>query len=105
VPDVDVFAALANPTRRELLGLLLSRGPLPVQELAAHFAMSRPSVSEHLKVLKDAGLVHEQRNGRQRHYHLDAEPLLSVSRWLTPYERFWREKLTNLRALLDEEDG
>ncbi|MGI5419821.1 ArsR/SmtB family transcription factor [Actinomadura luteofluorescens] len=100
---VDVFAALASPVRRELTALLLD-GPRPVNDLAAHFAMSRPSVSEHLKVLRDAGLVSERRSGRQRLYRLEPAPLRELSQWLTPYERFWREKLSNLRDLLDEED-
>ncbi|MFL6053298.1 MAG: ArsR/SmtB family transcription factor [Actinoallomurus sp.] len=95
----DIFAALASPARRQLLGLLLDRGPLPVQELASHFSMRRPSVSEHLKVLKDAGLVGERKSGRQRFYHLEPEPLREVA----PYERFWREKLRGLRELLDAE--
>lgn len=101
----DVFAALGNPTRRELLGLLLDQGPQPVHQLAAHFAMRRPSVSEHLKVLKDAGLVNERKQGRQRYYQLEAEPLQEVWDWLTPYERFWREKLAGLSQLLDKQDG
>ncbi len=105
MPDVDVFSAMASPVRRRLLGLLLDRGPLPVQALADEFAMRRPSVSEHLKVLKDAGLVREQRQGRQRYYRLDPEPLMEVSEWLSPYERFWRERLAALRELLDEEAG
>jgi DNA-binding transcriptional ArsR family regulator len=99
----DVFAALANPTRRELLRLLLDRGPQPVQRLASHFDMRRPSVSEHLKVLRDAGLISERRSGRQRLYQLEPLPLREVRDWLTPYERFWREKLASLRDLLDEE--
>jgi DNA-binding transcriptional ArsR family regulator len=99
----DVFAALASPVRREVLKLLLD-GPKPVQELADHFDMRRPSLSEHLKVLRDAGLVSERKDGRFRYYSLEAEPLHTVSDWLTPYERFWREKLRALRDLLDEED-
>ena len=102
--EPDVFAAIASPVRRDLLRLLRS-GPAPVNALAAHFEMARPSVSEHLKVLRDAGLVVEARRGRQRLYQLDARPLRDVSDWLHPYERFWREKLTNLRHLLDETDG
>jgi DNA-binding transcriptional ArsR family regulator len=89
VAETDVFAALANPTRRELLRLLLD-GPRPVQALAANFDMRRPSVSEHLKVLRDAGLVAGRRHGRQHLYELRAEPLREVSGWLSPYERFWR---------------
>jgi DNA-binding transcriptional ArsR family regulator len=99
----DVFAALANPTRRELLRLLLDKGPQPVQQLASHFDMRRPSVSEHLKALREAGLITERRSGRQRYYQLDAMPLRDVRDWLTPYERFWREKLASLRDVLDEE--
>jgi DNA-binding transcriptional ArsR family regulator len=98
-----VFAAVASPARRQLLGLLLEHGPLPVQDLAAHFAMRRPSVSEHLRVLKDAGLVSERRAGRQRYYHLEPQPLQEVSQWLSPYERFWRQKLSGLRELLDSD--
>jgi DNA-binding transcriptional ArsR family regulator len=104
VSEPDVFAALASPVRRDLLRLLLS-GPTPVNTLAAEFDMRRPSVSEHLKVLRDAGLVVERRNGRQRLYELDARPLRDVSDWLLPYERFWRERLGTLRELLDEVDG
>ncbi|MEU1394091.1 MULTISPECIES: metalloregulator ArsR/SmtB family transcription factor [unclassified Nonomuraea] len=99
-----VFTALASPARRELLRLLLQEGPQPAGRLAERFDMSRPSVSEHLKVLKDAGLVAEARKGRERHYQLEAEPLMEIRDWLTPYERFWREKLTGLSALLDEMD-
>lgn len=103
--DPDVFAALASPARRRLLQLLLERGPQPVRELAGQFEMRRPSVSEHLKLLKDAGLVAEEKAGRQRVYRLEAEPLAQVAAWLSPYERFWRGKLVSLRDLLDEGDG
>jgi DNA-binding transcriptional ArsR family regulator len=98
-----VFAAVASPARRQLLGLLREHGPLPVQDLAAHFAMRRPSVSEHLRVLKEAGLVSEHKAGRQRYYRLEPRPLREVSRWLSPYEQFWRDKLSGLRELLDSE--
>lgn len=103
-----VFTALASPARRELLRLLLQEGPQPAGRLAERFDMSRPSVSEHLKVLREAGLVAEARKGRERHYRLEAAPLMEIRDWLTPYERFWREKLVGLSALLDEmeeEDG
>lgn len=100
----EVFAALASPVRRDLLGLLREHGPMQVQELAAHFQMRRPSVSEHLKVLRDAELVDVQRSGRNSHYRLKAQTLVQVSDWLSPYERFWREKLGRLSDLLDEEE-
>jgi DNA-binding transcriptional ArsR family regulator len=100
----DVFAALASPVRREILNLLLV-GPQPVSTIAAQFDMRRPSVSEHLRVLRDAGLVSEQRDGRHRYYRLEAAPLSEIRDWLHPYERFWRAKLRNLRELLDSGEG
>jgi DNA-binding transcriptional ArsR family regulator len=102
-PADRVFAALANPTRRDVLDLLLD-GPRPVQDIAERFDMARPSVSEHLKVLRDAGLVTETRHGRQRHYAVRPEPLRDLQRWLSPYERFWRGKLGDLREFLDARD-
>ncbi|MBG6092596.1 ArsR/SmtB family transcription factor [Actinomadura viridis] len=96
-----VFAALASPVRREVLRLLREEGPRPVAELASHFAMARPSFSEHLRVLREAGLVSETRAGRQRLYRLEAAALYEVQEWLNPFERFWREKLGGLRDVLD----
>jgi DNA-binding transcriptional ArsR family regulator len=100
--SADIFAALANPTRRDLLDLLRD-GPMPVKDLADRFHLGRPAISEHLKVLRDAGLVREEKRGREHHYHLVAAPLRAVSQWLGPYEKFWRQKIHKLRTLLDEE--
>jgi DNA-binding transcriptional ArsR family regulator len=100
-PEDQIFAALANAARREVLRLLREQGPQPVQALADHFDMRRPSLSEHLKVLREAGLVAEERQGRQRIYRLQAAPLAEVQDWLHPYERFWIGKLHNLGDLLD----
>jgi DNA-binding transcriptional ArsR family regulator len=99
-PADRVFAALSNPTRRDVLDLLLE-GPRPVQEIAERFDMARPSVSEHLKVLRDAGLVSETKHGRQRLYAVEPDPLRDLQQWLAPYERFWRSKLAGLGELLD----
>jgi DNA-binding transcriptional ArsR family regulator len=98
-----VFAALANPVRRRLLELL-AEGPRTAGALAGEFALSRPAVSEHLAVLRRAGLVREEPAGRQRHYHLIADPLGEVAAWLTPFERYWRDRLRSLSDLLQEED-
>jgi DNA-binding transcriptional ArsR family regulator len=99
----EVFAALSNPARREVLRLLLD-GPKTVGEMAEHFDMRRPSLSEHLKVLRDAGLASERKSGRHRFYSLEVDPLREISHWLSPYERFWRQKLGDLSTMLDEED-
>lgn len=104
MPEVDIFTAIANPARREVLRLLREGGPHPVAGLAQRFDMSRPSLSEHLRLLKDAGLVTEHRAGRQRLYSLRAEPLRELVGWLAPYERFWRDRLHELAAFLDTDD-
>jgi DNA-binding transcriptional ArsR family regulator len=98
----DVFGAIANPIRRELLGALRG-GPQPVNVLAARFDRGRPAISEHLAVLREAGLVVEEPRGRERYYHLRPEALRTVREWLAPYEEFWASRLSNLTTLLDEE--
>jgi DNA-binding transcriptional ArsR family regulator len=98
----DVFGVLANPVRRQLLEALRD-GPRAVNDLASRFDLGRPAVSEHLQVLRQAGLVTEEPRGRQRFYHLRAEPLAEIGEWLHPFERFWRERLRSLRDILDEE--
>jgi DNA-binding transcriptional ArsR family regulator len=64
--------------------------------------MRRPSVSEHLRVLRDAGLVTERRAGRERRYQLEPDPLMDLRQWLHPYEQFWRERLAVLRSVLED---
>lgn len=100
----SVFSALANPTRRALLDLL-REGPHRASELAERFDMQRPSVAEHLRALRESGLVEVEARGRERIYHLAPQPLQDVSDWLQPYERFWRSSLRDLRAHLDAEDA
>ncbi|MFD0331540.1 metalloregulator ArsR/SmtB family transcription factor [Streptacidiphilus monticola] len=79
--ETDVFHALANPVRRRLLESL-RQGPRAAGELAADFELSRPAVSEHLAVLRNARLVREEPRGRHRYYHLEPAPLAEVSDWL-----------------------
>jgi DNA-binding transcriptional ArsR family regulator len=102
MPKADVFDAIASPVRRALLDSLRA-GPRPVHEIASALPMSRPAVSQHLKVLREAELVVEERVGRERHYRLEAEPLRQVDLWVAGYEQFWRNRLKALGDLLDEE--
>jgi DNA-binding transcriptional ArsR family regulator len=83
------LSALADPTRREILERL-RRGPLAVGEVALGLPVSRPAVSQHLRVLKDAGLVSERREGTRRLYGVSPRGLAELRRYL---ERFWREAL------------
>lgn len=99
----DVFAAVGDPTRRRVLDLL-SRGELPVRRIAAPFAMTRPAISQHLRILLRAQLVQVRRHGRERYYRLHARPLRQIHDWVTHYEHFWRGKLASLGEFLDTEE-
>jgi DNA-binding transcriptional ArsR family regulator len=101
-PPADVFGAIANPVRRALLDSLRT-GPQPVHELAAAFAISRPAVSQHLRMLRDADLVVEEKFGGQRRYRLEPGPLRQVEVWVAHYERFWRDRLLALHEVLDQD--
>ena len=103
-PAVDVFQAIADPTRRAILQLVADE-ERPVNVLAERFAgqMSRPAVSQHLRILRDAGLVTERRVGRERRYRLRATPLREVRDWVRQYEWFWRDHFDRLADYLEGE--
>jgi DNA-binding transcriptional ArsR family regulator len=98
-----LFGALANPTRRDILDALLG-GEQTAGDIAARFTMARPSVSEHLTVLADCGLVTERRDGRSVWFTIVPAPLAQVGAWLSPYERYWRERMHDLSTVLNEMD-
>jgi DNA-binding transcriptional ArsR family regulator len=101
IPDreSDVFSAISHPARRHMLDLL-AEADRSVNAMAGHFKMSRPAVSQHLRVLLDCRLVTEQRHGRERRYHLIPERLSPVRDWLARYERFWDDRLQRLQKHL-----
>ncbi|HUQ81766.1 MAG TPA: metalloregulator ArsR/SmtB family transcription factor [Gemmatimonadaceae bacterium] len=98
--SIDVFHAVADPTRRAILDRLRGGGAA-VAELASGFDMSRPAVSKHLRVLRDARLVREEREGRQRVYQLTPAPLRDVSQWIESYRAFWPVNLMSLKRHLE----
>ena len=100
----DVFAAIGDPTRRQVLDIL-SVNDLAAGEIAAHFRVSRPAVSQHLHVLRRAKLVAVQRRGREHIYRLNPEPLQAVYDWIEHYEKFWNNKLAALGDYLDAIKG
>lgn len=100
----DVFQAIADPTRRRLMGLLGDEEK-SVSALSGHFAMSRTAVSKHLHVLREAGLVKERKVGRETRYRLDPVPLVEVKDWLSYFERFWANKMSALKTFVESEDG
>ena len=99
---VDVFQAIADPTRRAVLHLLSEKNQ-SIAELSSHFEVSRTAVVKHLKVLTDAGLVRSEKNGREKIYHLQPEPLRELRDWLAYYEKFWYNKLTKLKYAVEND--
>ena len=98
--DANPYRAVADGTRRRILDVLAD-GERSVNELLEGFAISQPALSQHLKVLRDAGLVTVRREGRRRIYALDPRPLRQIRDWVAHYERFWDEKLDALGQFLD----
>lgn len=96
------FQALADPTRRAMLDLL-RRGSQPAGQIASAFPVSRPAISKHLRLLRRAHLVHEHREGRNRVYQLNPEPLRAVDSWIEQYRVFWTHSLNNLKAFVEAE--
>lgn len=101
LPDA-VFQALADPTRRAVLDLL-RHGSRSAGEIARVFPVSRPAISKHLRRLRGAQLVWEQRRGRNRLYAINPAPLKKVDRWLAEYRVFWEGKLAGLKAFLESD--
>jgi DNA-binding transcriptional ArsR family regulator len=95
-----VFGALADPTRRAILGRLADGGDQTVGELARPFAMSQPAISRHLKVLEQAGLISRRRRQTARLSHLEGEALRDATAWLVRYREYWEESHGRLDALL-----
>jgi DNA-binding transcriptional ArsR family regulator len=97
----DVFTAISHRARRQMLDLL-TEAERPVSVIAAHFEGSRSAVSQHLRVLLDAGLVTERRHGRERRYRLVPKQLGPVRDWIGQYERFWDDHLQRLQKQLSK---
>ena len=98
------FAALSDPTRREILLRLKDEPGLSVSELARPFSQKLPGMMKHLDVLADAGLITRTKAGRTVSVHLSPEPMREAMEWLNRYERFWTLSIDRLAALV-EEDG
>ncbi|HMJ24123.1 MAG TPA: metalloregulator ArsR/SmtB family transcription factor [Terriglobales bacterium] len=92
----DVFNAVAEPRRREILSYLALQ-ERPVGDIVATLGLEQPSVSKHLRVLRDVGLVHVRRNGRHMFYRTNAQAIWPLHEWTSTFERFWRHQLTRIK--------
>jgi DNA-binding transcriptional ArsR family regulator len=97
----DVFRAIADPTRRAILDRLCD-GPVNAGTLAADFRSSRPAISRHLRVLREAKLVAHTKVGRERVYQVNPRPLSDVAGWVEGYRAFWQSSLGRLKLHLEE---
>ena len=93
----DVFNAIAEPRRRQIVELLARRGPLAVGALVATLGLPQPAVSKHLGVLRTVGVVAVTKQGKQRVYNLEAEKLKTVHDWVKAFERLWGHQLDRIK--------
>ncbi|WP_192247992.1 ArsR/SmtB family transcription factor [Mesorhizobium silamurunense] len=101
--ETEIFRALADPTRRAVYERLAA-GERTVSELRAGMSVSQPAVSQHLAVLRGAGLVVERRAGRNAYYRADPQGLDPLLGWIERYRAFWPERIERLKAVLKEMD-
>ncbi len=92
----DAFNAIAEPRRREILTLLVAR-ERPVNEIVAELKLDQPSVSKHLRVLRDVGLVRVRCDGRQKFYRTNAEAIRPLHEWTATFERYWSHQLNRVK--------
>jgi DNA-binding transcriptional ArsR family regulator len=92
----DAFNAVAEPRRREIL-TYLARRERPVGDIVIGLRMEQPSVSKHLRVLRDVGLVHVRRDGRRVLYRTNADAIRPLHEWTSTFERFWRNQLSRIK--------
>ncbi|MCD6034865.1 MAG: Bacterial regulatory protein ArsR family [Rickettsiales bacterium] len=97
------FAALADPTRFHIVEMLAANGRMPVSQIGKQFTISPPAVSQHLKVLKAARLVHVEVSAQQRIYMLNPDGIAEIEQWITKMRRMWEARFDALDALLLEE--
>lgn len=102
----DVFQAIADPTRRQIINLITYQ-PLNLNAIAENFEVSRPAISQHIKILIECGLINIKKNGRERYCEARLEPLNEVAQWIEPYRKSREErfnKMDDLLARMQQED-
>lgn len=103
VAENKIFQALADPSRRSIFEVL-TRGEAAVKDLTARFTISQPAISQHLAILKDAGLVNDRREGRCVYYRVEPRGLTPLIDWIAHYRAFWAEHVDHLEQLLENMD-
>lgn len=99
----DIFQAIADPTRREIIEMLASES-LNLNSIANKFEISRPAISKHIKILTESGIVRITQKGRERFCELEIEGLDPVKKWLDQKQKFWENKLDKLELLINNQN-
>ncbi len=102
---MDVFAAIAQPTRRSILEMLAGSGQLSATDIARRFRVTPPAISQHLKILREARLVRMHKHRQQRIYQINPEAVHEVEDWARQMEALWNDRFDRLEALLKEENA
>jgi len=96
----DVFQAIADPTRREIISLI-SKQSLNLNAIADNFDVSRPAISQHIKVLTECGVIIIKQTGRERYCETNFKELAEVADWIAPFQKMWEERYERLDSILD----
>ncbi len=97
----DVFQAIADPTRRDIINLIAYK-PLNLNSIADNFEVSRPAISQHIKILMECGLIEMKKQGRERYCEAKLEQLNEVSQWIEQYRKLWADKFDRIDEILEE---
>ena len=97
----DVYQAIADPVRREIIELLATQ-TLSVNEVADHFEISRQAISKQLKILDECGVVHINQKGRSRYYSVDPACLIPASLWIAKLEKQWEERIDSFETYINQ---
>ena len=97
----DVFQAIADPTRRDIINLIAYK-PLNLNSIADNFEVSRPAISQHIKILMECGLIEMKKQGRERYCEAKLDQLNEVSQWIEQYRKLWADKFNRMDEILEE---
>lgn len=95
----DAFQAIADPTRRDILCLIADE-PLNLNSIAENFEMSRPAISQHIKILDESGLIIIRQKGRQRFCHIRPKKIKEIDKWLEQFRELWQDRFNQLDSVL-----
>lgn len=98
----DIFQAIADPTRRAILLLVVSQ-TMTAGAIAAHFNTARPTVSKHLRVLTECELLEQERAGREVHYHLNPQKIQEIADYIEPFRKLWDDRFNKLERVMNNQ--